>query len=964
MPTSGTLAVDQGLELALQFIGLEGLAERYEEFLRDIQRERAGISEEEIKAAQQFREHAAKVAGQVLTSQEVTGSGKDAARQVEQIHGRLALDFMKITDSMGELRSVFASLAGATGEGDDEKPDEDEGAGGGGDEDPSKKGSILGKVGKFFNVFKQASSAWTSGVSRVASGMEMPMTGAGPMAIVLLLIEGMFYGVKNAEEKRVQAEGYAQRWYGTIRATTSEGFQRGQESARELGRELTELTLTYRMSKEEAATVVRTLSGAGLTIDEVSHKTSIVVEGVQQNLVIATAAIDQKLRLQTGTAAQATTRLMRQYGYDASIAVQKVARLALLGRESGIGIETFMNDVMDAGQQMRRYGADIEDAVSVASSLKRNLMKKGLSTHLAGSLAMMATGEIAEGLAGMSEGMQMVMAQHMGMGQGIAAYYVLNDARFRKAPGTQAKMAVALVEIAKAGGAGTTAQIAEVVRQLAPHLSPQAAMQLVENVDALKGAHTSKEQQHAAEQAFNDAFESQQDRTANYQVKMREIMEGMAESGAALFNMLVSVLAEVVIMLRRVPLELLAWIDSILPGRQMSSADYKQLHAMRGATDRILDQHMQYTEDFKEGISRMGHGIAGMVDSPGMAALTSALSGSPEEVSRAAKRVDPRKIESLFAGDELGGAHATGGGAVTADVDAATMLSLSSAARNRDVAYGQQAVLGLPDVQQEIETSGGGSGHGAFTDVDVIITNVTFENNVSGHPKAHVSYRVVPGARAHGVTRSGLPATTAATAAATSGATTVTGGAGLVKAFPLGDPATAAIGQSSYIPASFAGQSGSHGAYDIFASGGTPVYAPAGGRVTVHDGDMQSFVEIADRRPDGLYRHRLMHLQPHSIPVGSGSTIEAGQQIGELAPFSLKPVRTGSERPDDLVHEGRHYRKKAPHLHYEIIDPRGQKVDFYKDLRSSDPRTDKSAIGAVPDILAARARKGDGRTRA
>ena len=34
MPTSGTLAVDQGLELALQFIGLEGLAERYEEFLR------------------------------------------------------------------------------------------------------------------------------------------------------------------------------------------------------------------------------------------------------------------------------------------------------------------------------------------------------------------------------------------------------------------------------------------------------------------------------------------------------------------------------------------------------------------------------------------------------------------------------------------------------------------------------------------------------------------------------------------------------------------------------------------------------------------------------------------------------------------------------------------------------------------------------------------------------------------
>lgn len=94
-----------------------------------------------------------------------------------------------------------------------------------------------------------------------------------------------------------------------------------------------------------------------------------------------------------------------------------------------------------------------------------------------------------------------------------------------------------------------------------------------------------------------------------------------------------------------------------------------------------------------------------------------------------------------------------------------------------------------------------------------------------------------------------------------------------------------------------------HGGIDIAATTGTPVVSPVAGTVIFSGqrGGYGNFVSV--RGTDG-YVHNFAHLQGYNVQAGA--PIQAGQQLGRVG-------STGNST--------------GPHLHYEVVDNRGRKIN-------------------------------------
>jgi murein DD-endopeptidase MepM/ murein hydrolase activator NlpD len=111
----------------------------------------------------------------------------------------------------------------------------------------------------------------------------------------------------------------------------------------------------------------------------------------------------------------------------------------------------------------------------------------------------------------------------------------------------------------------------------------------------------------------------------------------------------------------------------------------------------------------------------------------------------------------------------------------------------------------------------------------------------------------------------------------------------------------------------FGDRGGSHDGIDVMSPCGTPVVAPAGGRVvfTENAGAAGNYLVL---RVDGSGEHQVfMHLQ-RPARAGKGEAIAAGERIGAVG-------RTGNA--------------SACHLHFEIWRPPG-----WQRGRARDPRPD------------------------
>lgn len=255
------------------------------------------------------------------------------------------------------------------------------------------------------------------------------------------------------------------------------------------------------------------------------------------------------------------SKLMQQFGMSASEATGEVARLALAGREAGVGVLSYMNEVMTAAGGMRMLGGTLTDARLMAESLRESLERQGLKDHMAGAVALMTTGQAAAGFAQMSKGLLTVIAREMGLGTDAAAYLALRDLFMdpERGPGAALTAMTKFMDLIKNSREMSQEEMALTLETLVPGLSSTAAMTMVKNLEVLKDAASSKEDRLKAEREFKDSFTRERSRTEDWRVNFKDGMLGLAKMGSALFSMMTTGLAEIVIFMRRLPFSFDKW---------------------------------------------------------------------------------------------------------------------------------------------------------------------------------------------------------------------------------------------------------------------------------------------------------------------------------------------------------------------------------------------------------------------
>ncbi len=108
------------LSIALQFTGLEAVAEKYTQLIEEVRRAQSQMKGIEKDAADQFGEYAAQVAGQVKNVAEVARGGRSLADQQEVEVMRLMRDYSLIGKSLQTLRGEMTDEE--EGEGPPKKP--------------------------------------------------------------------------------------------------------------------------------------------------------------------------------------------------------------------------------------------------------------------------------------------------------------------------------------------------------------------------------------------------------------------------------------------------------------------------------------------------------------------------------------------------------------------------------------------------------------------------------------------------------------------------------------------------------------------------------------------------------------------------------------------------------------------------------------------------------------------------
>jgi len=926
------------LDLVIEHAGLGEHVEKYRELIEDIKKSKEAVADAEIEAAKRLRAEAETAASEFSEAAGVAQKAGEESEAQSQAFSRVFTEYKQLVTSIDSLRAVLL----------DEEEDEDDDT----EEDEegvrrratsTKRGDLGKKIGNFFNLYKQAGQALTS-AGRLVGGTITTMGVGGIIGLML-------YGVHYEEKLRAEGERYAQLWEKTIASGDAKGYAVAHQHMAQLGRQFADLVDTFRLSKAEATAVTRTLADSGVSIEEATAKTNIYVGGARASVAIATAAIDTTLRLPEGTAAKTANQMMQQYGMSAQEATEMTGKLALAGRDSGIGVQSFVNDVLTATGQMRQYGATVQDGLNMAHGLQRMLVERGLEPHFAATTAIMATGQISAGLAGMSKGMQMAVAEKMGLGTDLAAYYALRDAYMdpEKGPGVALKMARATVDLFRGGRRMTREEIGVALERVMPQLGPQSALIMIQAVDTLQNTNATKEERTKAEKTFNDAFKKERATHTDFETGFKDVARDIARIGLGLFNLIAVGLAELVIGLRYLPL-LLKDKLSVIPGfSDLTDSEKAQMGRLETTFWDAESTNEKVLKDIGKGFSGLGqHAKALLPDSAGMNAFMGAIT-TPDAVKRMAARLmsgqskagitaalrSSRDVIQTVA--SRGGQRLATGTSLTPD----QQMALAQAQSSGDYSGVQDL---LSDIAYETEDDRGTWADRGFLEgrPNIAITGVEFGSARGENLPVTIHFVTIPSEQGRRIAlaagsekgRDALTSAAAPSAAAEADArsegTNASAGGGMTSgAFRgrLRDPSIPLVqfdplgGAGNLFGGSFShqfvkgGKKGAvHGAQDIVMPGGTPVYAPVTGRITPDTGP--SRVSIYD--PNSGMTHVLAHIdKSEDIPKGRGGNwrnwpaIDAGTRIGVLSAHASSPSVTVKGAKIE----------SGAHLHYRIYDP-------------------------------------------
>jgi len=312
------------------------------------------------------------------------------------------------------------------------------------------------------------------------------------------------------------------------------------------------LQKTYGVIRSDFQNVVKAFVNGGVKIEQVLGGIGGELGEASENTLLFTYALDKMFELPGGTSATRVVQMMSEYGYTLGEAREKLTDMMMAGRESGIGMTQFMKNVMSSGDDLKRYGFDLEAISDLALTLQDRFEELGVPKQFAGRQAAIGMKQMASGLVSLSMDWQMLIAEKMGYGSGLEGRQNMVSAQQRvaKEGGTDDLMEIyrvmASVAMDTTGGDETLAR--QVLEQMMG-LGFEGAISAIEILKAINSGDvaSAKKLAQGHEKELRDSLMTEKQKRNVWELQMNNWLDAVSMVGEGLLSMLATLVAYIMV---------------------------------------------------------------------------------------------------------------------------------------------------------------------------------------------------------------------------------------------------------------------------------------------------------------------------------------------------------------------------------------------------------------------------------
>jgi hypothetical protein len=264
-------------------------------------------------------------------------------------------------------------------------------------------------------------AAVTAMIMATSAKLMIPIPGVNSLATTM---RWMIHGVQDAMSIKAGAGELKNLLVGAY-----EGASTGIVNAakQKLSDEQTVLDKFYNINKSAIQSTVSAFAKSGVAISDMTKSVDSDLGLVGESLASFATAVDLRLNMSSGSSARGMVELVTTYNESIDTAKGLFTKLAFLGRETGVGPEQFIKNVMNASSHLTTFGVSTEYVADMMVNLQEKIVGMGLEKQFAGKFVAEGVAGISEGLDSVSDNWKYLIAEQMGWGMGMEGVMNYDD---------------------------------------------------------------------------------------------------------------------------------------------------------------------------------------------------------------------------------------------------------------------------------------------------------------------------------------------------------------------------------------------------------------------------------------------------------------------------------------------------------------------------------------------------------
>jgi hypothetical protein len=415
-------------------------------------------------------------------------------------------------------------------------------------EAPKKPGKEKKKLPKF--LAREIKSAGNM-IKGFAAKMKLPLAGGIVAGGMLWMAMGF------RRTQRIEAEaGEVKNILVAATDATVDGMVNAATSKISIIQE--DLQKTYGIARSDFQNVISTFVEGGVEIEKTLNKVGDGLGKAGENTLLYTYSLDKMFEMQGGTSAKRALQMMVDYGDDVEEATDRVVALTMAGRESGIGMNQFMKNIMTSGDEVKKWGFDIDAVADLSLTLQKHFEELGVPRQFAGRQAAIGMGQMASGLVNMSMDWQMLLAEKAGYGKGLAGRQAMREAHTRVARegGSEELMEIYRVMAATAMDiSGGDETIARQVMEQSMGIGFEGAKAAIQIMEAMETGDVVSARKIAAgqEKELRDSLTTEKEKRNQWELGMNNWLDAISMIGEGILTGITNILAQMIVWGKSIP---------------------------------------------------------------------------------------------------------------------------------------------------------------------------------------------------------------------------------------------------------------------------------------------------------------------------------------------------------------------------------------------------------------------------